>query len=246
MEEYFSKIYRGTQKEFFSQVEHCLDNEEKMFVVTANPETLMIGQENSAFHSILVKEDTTIVPDGIGVVKAANILGIPLTQRITGVDLVSFLFKKADQKKKKIFLYGAKPQVMDTLIEKLQREYPGMTICGHHDGYSGDGDEILEQAIQLQPDIVLVALGIPKQELLIDRHFSDANKGIFIGVGGSFDVISGTKKRAPRFFVEHNLEWLYRIAKEPKRIKRFYRSNVRFMWKVRGMKKGENFYERQN
>ncbi len=177
----------------------CLDEEKKMFVVTANPETLMIGQDNQAFHSILLKEDTTIVPDGIGVVKAANTLGIPLTQRITGVDLVTFLFEEADRKKKRLFLYGAKPEVLEALVGKLCREYPGMDICGYHDGYSGDGDEILEEALRLKPDIVLVALGIPKQELLIDRHFPGAEKGIFIGVGGSFDVISGTKKRAPLF-----------------------------------------------
>ncbi len=201
----------------------------------------MIGQDNQDFHSILVKEDTVIVPDGIGVVKAANILGIPLTQRITGVDLVTFLFEEADKKGKDLFLYGAKPEVMEALVEKLHREYPGIHICGHYDGYHGNGDEILEEAVRLKSDIVLVALGIPKQELLIDRHFSKAEKGIFVGVGGSFDVISGTKKRAPRFFVNHNLEWLYRIIKEPKRIKRFYRSNVRFLWKVRGMKKEKKY-----
>ncbi|HJB25589.1 MAG TPA: WecB/TagA/CpsF family glycosyltransferase [Firmicutes bacterium] len=241
MNEYFSKIYRGSQEEFFSEIDTCMSEEKKMFVVTANPETLMIGQDNQAFHSILVKEGTTIVPDGIGVVKAANTLGIPLTQRITGVDLVTFLFEEADKKKKSLFLYGAKPEVMETLVGKLHREYPGMHICGYHDGYSGDGDEILGEAVRLKPDIVLVALGIPKQELLIDRHFADAEKGIFVGVGGSFDVISGTKKRAPHFFVKHNLEWLYRIVKEPKRIKRFYHSNVRFLWKVRRMKKEKKY-----
>lgn len=244
MEEYFTKLYRGDQKDFFSHVSGCLEHEEKMFIVTANPETLMIGYENTLFHSILVKESTTIVPDGIGVVKAVNTLGIPLTQRITGVDLVTFLFEEANRQKKSLFLYGAKPEVVETLIVKIRKDYPHIRICGYHDGYSGDGDQILEEAIKEGPDIILVALGIPRQEVLIDKYFDKAKKGIFIGVGGSFDVLSGMKKRAPRFFVEHNLEWLYRIIKEPKRIKRFYRSNIRFMWRIRRMKKGDITYEK--
>ncbi len=177
----------------------CLDEEKKMFVVTANPETLMIGQDNQAFHSILLKEDTTIVPDGIGVVKAANTLGIPLTQRITGVDLVTFLFEEADRKKKRLFLYGAKPEVLEALVGKLCREYPGMDICGYHDGYSGDGDEILEEALRLKPDIVLVALGIPKQELLIDRHFPEQKKG-FLSASAARLTSSAARKSGLPFF----------------------------------------------
>lgn len=236
MVEYFRKLYRGDQQTFFHKVSYSLDQEDKMFIVTANPETLMIGYENNAFHSVLVNDSTTIVPDGIGVVKAANLLGIPIRERITGVELVAFLFREADRMHKKVFLYGAKDAIIKTLVKKLSREYPNIIISGYHDGYSGDRDEILQSAIARDSDIILVALGIPNQELLIDRHFSDATKGIFIGVGGSFDVISGMKRRAPRFFINHNLEWFYRIFREPKRIKRFYKSNVKFMWKVHQMR----------
>lgn len=236
MVEYFHKLYRGDQQAFFYRVSDCLTQEGKMFIVTANPETLMVGYENDDFHSVLVKDSTTIVPDGIGVVKAANSLGIPLRERITGVELVSFLFQEANRMQKRIFLYGAQERVIKTLVMKLSQEYPNIILSGYHDGFSGDRDKILQSAIALESDIVLVALGIPNQELLIDKYFSNAAKGIFIGVGGSFDVISGVKKRAPRFFVDHNLEWFYRIFREPKRMKRFYKSNVKFMWKVHQMK----------
>ena len=84
-----------------------------------------------------------------------------------------------------------------------------------------------------EPDIVLVALGMPAQEKLIYKHLKDFNKGIFVGVGGSLDVLSGTKERAPQFFIKHNLEWAYRIMKEPKRLKRFYNSHVKFIFKLR-------------
>lgn len=237
MIEYLQKLYTGNQQTFFNLVTEHLEQEEKMFIITANPETLMIGYENELFHAALMKQSTTIIPDGIGVIKAANALGLSLSERITGVELVSYLLREANRTQKRVFLYGSKPNVISALIQKVAREYPGIIISGFHDGYSGDGDAILQTAIDSNSDIILVALGIPNQELLINKHFQNARKGIFVGVGGSFDVISGMKKRAPTFFVHHNLEWLYRIAREPKRIKRFYKSNVKFIWKVHQIKK---------
>ena len=99
-----------------------------------------------------------------------------------------------------------------------------------------DKDKVFREISKLNPDIILVALGIPIQEKLIYKHLNEFNKGIFVGVGGSFDVISGHKKRAPKIFVKLNLEWLYRIICEPKRIKRFYNNNVKFLLKVRKIK----------
>ena len=99
-----------------------------------------------------------------------------------------------------------------------------------------DDDEVFAEIAALQPDLVLVALGIPRQELAIHDHLAQFQKGIFIGVGGSFDVLSGSKKRAPTLFIKFNLEWLYRILKEPKRLKRFYDSNIRFLGMVKKLK----------
>ena len=95
-------------------------------------------------------------------------------------------------------------------------------------GYVEDKNKVFETIEELEPDIILVALGMPVQEKLIYESLDKFNKGIFVGVGGSFDVLSGTKKRAPEFFIKHNLEWLYRIAKEPSRIRRFYDNNIKF------------------
>ena len=96
----------------------------------------------------------------------------------------------------------------------------------------------MEEIVKKEPDVILVALGTPHQELLIDKYYERASKGIFLGVGGSFDVLSGMKKRAPRIFIKCNMEWLYRIVSEPKRIGRFYKSNVRFIKKVRLLQRG--------
>ena len=103
-------------------------------------------------------------------------------------------------------------------------------------GYEKDKDKVFLDIVSKKPDIVLVALGIPLQEKLIYKYLDKFEKGIFVGVGGSFDVISGHKKRAPKVFIKLNLEWLYRIMKEPSRLKRFYDSNVKFIFKVRKYK----------
>ncbi|MDD2435922.1 MAG: WecB/TagA/CpsF family glycosyltransferase, partial [Bacilli bacterium] len=100
-------------------------------------------------------------------------------------------------------------------------------------GYSKDKDKDFETIFKTNPDIVLVALGMGNQEKLIYRHLNKFKKGIFVGVGGSLDVLSGTKKRAPKIFIKLNLEWLYRICKEPKRIKRFYQNNIKFLIKLK-------------
>ena len=177
----------------------------------------MIGTENAAFDAVLKSDDSTIVADGIGVVKAAHMLNIPVQGRVPGVEIVQELFKILDEEKKSLYLLGAKPEVVELLVKKIKAEYKGIQIAGYKDGYVKDKDAVFEEIVAAKPDAVLVALGIPSQELLIHKYYDRFDKGIFIGVGGSFDVLSGTKKRAPEIFIKLNLEWLYRIAKEPKR-----------------------------
>ena len=126
---------------------------------------------------------------------------------------------------------------MNTLAKKVSDKYPGIQIVGTVDGYVDDKDAVFDDMAIKKPDVVLVALGIPMQEIMINRHYHKFDKGIFIGVGGAFDVLSGMKKRAPHFFVNHNLEWLYRICSEPKRLKRFYRSNIKYLDEIRKMKR---------
>lgn len=236
MEKYFEKLYKQDFNSFIKELETNVKENEKKFVITANPETLMIGTENPIFDMILKSDDTVIVPDGIGVVKAANMLGIPLKERITGVEVVQELFRILNQEGKSIYLLGAKREVIEALVEKVNADYPNMKVAGYQDGYVKDKDAVFEEIVALKPDAVLVALGIPAQEILIHKYYDRFDKGIFIGVGGSFDVLSGTKKRAPEIFIKLNLEWLYRITKEPKRFKRFYDSNIKFIGKIRKMR----------
>lgn len=229
MKKLLEKVYNKSQREFFELVKTNLTNNEKMFIITANPETLMIGVNNPDFHRVLLKDNVTITPDGIGVVKALSMLNMEVNGRVTGVEISKHLLETGNEGGKSIYLYGAKPEVLEALVENLKKEYPNLIIAGARDGYNNDSDEVFKDIVEKQPDIVLVALGIPRQELLIDKYYDQLEKGICVGVGGSFDVLSGTKKRAPEIFIKLNLEWLYRISKEPKRFGRFYRSNIKFI-----------------
>lgn len=236
MRQYFDKLYPNGQKEFEKVLHSNLVSDKKTFVITANPETLMIGRDNKEFNRVLLDNNTTIVPDGIGIVKAARILGYQVNGRVTGVEIAAFLLKDANQEKKSVYFLGAEKRVVETLVEKIMKKYADIVIAGFKDGYVDDKDYVFREIEELKPDIILVALGIPQQELLISRNIKSFEKGIFVGVGGSFDVLSGLKKRAPKIFIKFNLEWLYRIMKEPWRIKRFYRNNVRFISLIKKMK----------
>ena len=156
-----------------------------------------------------------------------------MTERIAGVDIAEYLLRIANEQKKSLYLFGAKKEVIESLVNKIKVDYNNINILGYSDGYVEDRDKVFKEIIKLKPDICLVALGIPYQEKLIYKHLDEFNKGIFVGVGGSFDVLSGTKKRAPKIFIKLNLEWLYRIVCEPKRLKRFWNNNVKFILKIR-------------
>lgn len=233
MKKFFEKLYKGSSAEFLKLVENNLKNEKRMFIVTANPEAFMFGKEQPEIERLLLSEKTTVVADGIGIVKGGQKIGVKIEERIPGVDIAKKLFEFGNEQNKSIFLLGAKQEVIDALKGVLAREYPNLEIVGAVNGYVKDKDSVFEEIKTISPDIVLVALGIPAQEKLIFKHLDDFSKGIFVGVGGSFDVLSGCKKRAPKFFIDHNIEWLYRIMKEPSRIKRFYDGNIKFLFKLK-------------
>ena len=241
MKEYFDKLYTGKYQEFIVKLEKSIKEEEKKFIITANPETFMMGRKHPIFDEVLKKPYITIVPDGIGIVKAANILGMRLESRITGVEICEELFSILNREKRSLYLFGAKKEVLETLCKVITEKYQDIKLLGCSDGYIDDKDKVMEEAALAKPDVLLVALGIPNQEVLIDKYYDEFEKGILIGVGGSFDVLSGIKKRAPKIFIKCNLEWLYRIFKEPKRIKRFYISNVKFIKEVYALKKGKHY-----
>ena len=229
---YFEKIYKDGRDKFYTELEEKIEKNEKEFIVTANPETLMQSEKDEDLKMAVLDKKTTIIPDGVGIIKGANKLNYDIKETILGVDVANKLFELADKHKKKVFLFGAKPEIIEKMKEVLKQKYSNCDVVGAIDGYVENKDKVFDQIKEKNPDIVLVALGIPNQEKLIYKHLDKFNKGIFVGVGGSFDVISGSKKRAPKIFIKLKLEWLYRIVTEPKRLKRFYQSNIKYLFKI--------------
>lgn len=230
--EYLKRVYGGTAESYFEKAERAMLEGRRLFAVTANPEIIMHAEKDPRVRELLLSPAAEIIPDGISVVKAMGILGLPAKERITGVDLAARLLKAAGENGRSVYLLGAKEEVVSALVKKLGDEYPDITV-GYHNGYDGDKDVIFDEIARLAPDLVLVGLGVPAQELLIYRHLPKFTKGVLVGVGGSFDVLSGSKRRAPAVFVKTNTEWLYRIAREPQRLGRFWNNNVKFLREVR-------------
>ena len=236
MRKLFDKLYKKSAQSFYEILSDNLKNNKKTFVVTANPETFMISEKNEDVRKMLLDKETVMVPDGIGVLKAGKKIGYNIEERITGIDIANELLKFGNEQKKSIYLFGSKQEVIDSMKIVIKEQYPNLKLVGTSNGYVTDKDKVFDEIVKLEPDLVLVALGIPLQEMLIYKHLNRFKKGIFVGIGGSFDVMSGMKKRAPKIFIKLNLEWLYRIMKEPKRFKRFYNSNVKFILEIRKYK----------
>lgn len=237
MKVFFDKLYLGSATLFYQELKENLLHKKTQLIVTANPETFMIGDRDQSFERLLLDDRTTLVPDGIGIVKVAHMVGYDVKERIPGVEIAEKLFEYADEYSLSVFLFGAKPEVINAMKQMVTATYANVKLVGAVDGYVKDKDEIFQQIRECTPDIVMVAMGIPAQEKLIYQHLGEFEKGIFIGVGGSFDVLSGMKKRAPKLFIKLNLEWLYRIIKEPSRLKRFYNNNIKFIYEAKHMKK---------
>jgi N-acetylglucosaminyldiphosphoundecaprenol N-acetyl-beta-D-mannosaminyltransferase len=160
------------------------------------------------------------IPDGIGVILASKFKGGQIRERVTGIDMMLKLCETAAKHEKKIFLYGGKPGRADEAKVKLEEMYPGIQIAGTLHGYEKDQQVVRDAINQSQADIIFVAMGSPAQENWIIANKEVLHPSVYQGVGGSFDVISGKIERAPESFQKLGLEWLYRLMKEPWRIKR--------------------------
>ncbi|MGV3466593.1 MAG: WecB/TagA/CpsF family glycosyltransferase [Heyndrickxia sp.] len=206
--------------QFVQELDTRLENAQRTFIVTANPEILMQTDTNHVYKEALKTADY-LTPDGIGVIIASKILGQPIDERVTGFDLMQRLIALAEKKKYRIYFLGAEEEVIHTAVKRIQEKYPNIQMAGYHHGYFDQHDPSIVNAVkETNPDLVFVGLGVPKQELWIYENLQQFNKGIFIGVGGSFDVLAGKVKRAPKIWQKLNLEWFYRLLQQPTRWKR--------------------------
>lgn len=234
---FFDKLYKGNIDDFYTMLKNQLVEEKKTLLITANPEIFMKGENDPEIIEMIESDKTIVSPDGEGIVQGAKSLGYSIWGKIAGVDTVAELFKMGNDLNLKLYLYGSKQEVLEALVHKLNNEYPKLSVVGMKNGYDNLADDVFADMKEKKPDIILVALGVPRQEKEIWKHFDQFDKGVFIGCGGSLDVLSGMKKRAPKIMVKLKMEWVYRLLCEPSRIKRFYESNIKYLFRLRKIKK---------
>ncbi len=204
-------------EELLKNIEKDYKNNEQLFIVNINPEIAVTNYRNKELKENLNKQKYQI-PDGSGIVWASKRKKGKIKERITGIDLMLKICEKWAKNSVSIFLYGGNEGIAEKTKEKLEEKFPGIKIVGTQNGYENE-KVVLEKLKNLDVDILFVGLGSPKQEEFILKYKEELkNIKILMPVGGSFDVISGSKKRAPKWMIKCNLEWLYRTIKEPKRI----------------------------
>lgn len=199
----------------------CAINDEKnLHVVTINPEIIQNAKKNFDLKQI-INDAEIVTPDGVGVKIALKMKGIKQEQ-VTGVDLSKKMLEIAADEKFKVALVGAKPEILELVVQNLKNKYENIDIVYSHDGYFTDFDPIIKDVINSGAKFLLCAMGSPKQEFFISELKKQAKGIVMIGVGGTFDVLSGKVQLAPEIYRKLGLEWLYRTIKQPERFKRIF------------------------
>ncbi|AHB88715.1 UDP-N-acetyl-D-mannosaminuronic acid transferase RffM [Thermosynechococcus sp. NK55a] len=202
-------------------------------VITLNSEMVILAERTPEFADVLHRADL-VIPDGSGVILYLRLHGLSV-RRLPGIEFAEALLRLANDspQPKRVFFYGAAPGVAEKVAERWHRELPNLKIVGVQSGYHDADMEaaLIEKLKETQPHIILVALGVPRQEYWIDRHRHICPQAIWVGVGGSFDVWAGVKRRAPKLMQKLHLEWLYRLYQEPWRWRRML-ALPQFAWKA--------------
>jgi len=204
----------------FSSADELLDFalENKKLLVAINAEKILHATDQTR---AIINRNIGYC-DGTGAVMSLKKHGVKGVCKLPGCELWLKIIEKLSQSDKTFYLVGSKPEVIASTVENLKLQYPGVKIVGYRDGYlkdDGERAELIEDIVRKKPDVVFVAMGSPKQELLMEEMWQ-RHRAIYQGLGGSFDVYTGNVKRAPKWWIDHNLEFAYRLVKQPTRIKR--------------------------
>lgn len=233
------KFDETTEKEMLATLYERLHTGAKTFIVTANPEIVMYAQDDASYRELINQADY-VVPDGIGVVYASRYQREALPERVPGFDLMLGLLEIANRTRKRVYLLGGTEAVIEKTVACVAQNYPDLIIAGYHHGYIDPADPTYREGVKAtSPDIVLVAMGFPRQEQWAHQYLAEVESGIAMGVGGSFDVLAGAAKRAPDWIQRLNIEWLYRLMRQPSRWGRML-AIPKFMWKIIRSNKGRN------
>ena len=226
-----------TMAEAVAHVTEAMDVRANVMIATANAEMIMRATHDEELRDIL-NAAALIVPDGAGTVWAARHLGHAMPERVAGYDLAQELLRRAPAEGRRIYFFGAAPGVAEKAKEKAEQLYPGIEIVGVRNGFFSPADNaaIIAEIRAARPDLLLVALGVPKQEKWIAAHLAELDVPAAIGVGGTLDVMAGVMKRAPYWMQKAKLEWLFRGLMQPKRAGRLL-ALPKFVLKVHASRK---------
>lgn len=226
-----------TMAEAVDVVRRAMDTRAGVMVATANAEMLMRATHDEELCRIL-NASALVVPDGAGTVWAARHLGHAMPERVAGYDLAQELLRRAPAEGRRVYFFGAAPGVAEKAKAKAEQLYPGIEIVGVRNGFFSPADNaaIIAEIRAARPDLLLVALGVPKQEKWIAAHLAELDVPVAIGVGGTLDVMAGVMKRAPHWMQKAKLEWLFRGLMQPKRAGRLL-ALPKFVLKVHASRK---------
>lgn len=226
-----------TMAEAVDVVRRAMDTRAGVMVATANAEMLMRATHDEELRRIL-NASALVVPDGAGTVWAARHLGHAMPERVAGYDLAQELLRCAPAEGRRVYFFGAAPGVAEKAKAKAEQLYPGIEIVGVRNGFFSPADNaaIIAEIRAARPDLLLVALGVPKQEKWIAAHLAELDVPVAIGVGGTLDVMAGVMKRAPLWMQKAKLEWLFRGLMQPKRAGRLL-ALPKFVLKVHASRK---------
>lgn len=219
-----------TMAEALEAADRLIAKEKAAYCVTPNAEIVYEAMREESLRTLVCQADL-VLPDGAGVVLGAKILGTPVKEKVAGIEFGENLMKRYAGTDKTFYFLGGKPGVAEQAAEKMREKYPGLRICGTADGYFKDEAAVVSAINEKQPDVLFVCLGFPKQEKFMRSHRDELKVGLMAGLGGSLDGYAGIAVRAPRWMINLNLEWLYRLLKEPRRIGRMMRL-PKFLLKV--------------
>jgi N-acetylglucosaminyldiphosphoundecaprenol N-acetyl-beta-D-mannosaminyltransferase len=221
-----------TMRETVAYVERALAREGPPLQHTVVNAAKVVQARREPLLRSSIEESDLVNADGQAVVWAARLLGQPLPERVAGIDLMWALLERANERGYRVFLLGATSEVVESVVERIRRELPGVQIAGSHHGYFGEADarDVAATVAASRPDILFVAMPTPRKEQFIHEHLATLGTRFAMGVGGSFDVLAGVTRRAPLLVQRAGLEWAYRLAQEPRRLFRRYAvTNARFV-----------------
>lgn len=217
------QVHAATLTQIMDLCQQAIEKRKRLLISVVNAAKIITMRRNALLQESVAKADL-VLADGMAVVWASRLLGQPVPERVAGIDLFEGLLAIADLRGYSVYFLGATREVLDSVLQRIRREYPELQIAGSHDGYF---DEIEAPAIACQigaarPDMLFVAMTSPKKEIFLDTWGPTLHACVCHGVGGSFDVFAGKVKRAPRVWQRLGLEWLYRVVQEPGRMWRRY------------------------